>query len=104
LTETITHSGPLWRWTTASGAGLIFLRLTSLAATEISALALMRRLEGGRRRGWGSLKVVAVIGATRWGTSIFPGNEASWLLPVKAAVRKAEGVAEGDRVTVTLEI
>lgn len=100
--ERFTQTATLWRWTTASGAGLIFVRFTDPVAEEISALALMRRLEGGHRRGWGSLRVTARIGGSEWPTSIFPGNEASWLLPVKAAVRKAEGVNEGHTVEATI--
>lgn len=85
----------LWRWVSASGANLYFLRFTGEVAEAISALALMRRLESGRRRGWGALKVEARIGATRWRTSIFPGDDDSWLLPVKRAVRDAECLVEG---------
>ena len=36
-------------------------------------------------------------------TSLFPSNELGWLLPVKASVRKAEGLSEGDAVEVVLE-
>ena len=90
----------LWRWVAANGVGWYFLRLTGEVAEAISALALMRRLESGRRRGWGSLKIEARIGATLWQTSIFPGNEGSWLLPVKRAVRAAEGLVEGARTEV----
>ena len=39
-----------------------------------------------------------------WSTSVFPSKSASWMLPVKASVRKAEGLAEGDPVTVALEV
>lgn len=92
--ECFRQRAALWRWVSASGANLFFLRFTEEVAEAISALALMRRLEGGRRRGWGSLKVEARIGATRWTTSIFPGDNASWLLPVKRAVREAEGLVE----------
>lgn len=92
----------LFRWVTASGASLFFLRFTGDVAEEIAALAVMRRLEGGRRRGWGSLPVEARIGETRWRTSIFPGNDASWLLPVKLAVRRAEGVGEDDQVSASI--
>ena len=62
----------------------------------------MRKLEG-MARGWGSLKVVATIGGSRWSTSVFPAKDTGWLLPVKAAVRKAEGLGEGEPVEVTLE-
>ena len=100
--EPIAQAGVLWRWITANGARLIFLRFVDPVAEQISALATMRRLESGSKRGWGSLRVAARIGETMWRTSIFPGNDASWLLPVKADVRKAEGVAEGDTVEATI--
>lgn len=88
----------LWRWVAASEGSWFFLRFTGEVAEAISALAMVRRLESGRRRGWGSLKVEARIGATRWNTSIFPGEEGSWLLPVKRAVREAEGLSEGAEI------
>jgi hypothetical protein len=100
--EEFTQTAPLWRWVTASGGHYIFLRFTDPVAAEVSALAAMRRLESGRKRGWGSLRVTARIGESEWPTSIFPGDGATWLLPVKAAVRKAEGVAEGDTVEATI--
>ena len=98
------QTGPLWRWSTVSGARLIFLRFTGDVADQIGATALMRRIETGRRRGWGSLKVRARIGATEFTTSIFPGDGATWLLPVKAAVRRAEGVEEADTVTAQIDV
>lgn len=84
----------LWRWSGASGGTWFFVRFTGPVAEAISALALMRRLETGRRRGWGSLKVEARIGKTSWPTSIFPGDEGAWLLPVKRAVRASEALDE----------
>ena len=59
----------------------------------------MRRLEKSIG-GFGSLKVEARIGDSAFTTSVFPSKEIGWLLPVKAAVRKAEGIAEGDAVTI----
>ncbi len=74
-------------------------------AEAIHGLALMRRLEGGRKRGWGSMKVRATVGDTSWETSIFPAKEmGGWLLPVKAAVRKAEGLVAGDMVRVVVAV
>ena len=93
--EHFAQRAALWRWVSASGANLFFLRFTGEVAEAISALAVMRRLESGRRRGWGALRAEARIGATRWRTSIFPGDGASWLLPVKREVREAEGLREG---------
>ena len=100
--ERFTQRASLWRWTTVSGARLIFVRFVDPVAEEIAVLAAMRRLESGRSRGWGSVRVTARIGDSEWQSSIFPGNEASWLLPIKVEVRKAEGIAEGDDVEVTI--
>ncbi|WP_239133896.1 DUF1905 domain-containing protein [Rugosimonospora africana] len=53
--------------------------------------------------GWGVIPVTARIGETRWTTSLFP-KDGRYLVPVKAAVRKAERLDEGDAVTVRLAI
>jgi hypothetical protein len=104
MTEQITHTGPLWRWTSSSGTGTWhFLTIDGAAGEALSGTALMRRLEKSIG-GFGSLKVVARIGDSTFKTSLFPSKELGWLLPVKATVRKAEGVSEGDVVTVVLEV
>jgi hypothetical protein len=104
--ETYTVTAPLWIWTSDKApASWHFLTIDGEAGEAIHALALMRRLENGRRRGWGSMKVSATIGDTQWETSIFPANEAKgWLLPVKAAVRKTERLVAGDQVQVTITV
>ncbi|MEP7222951.1 MAG: DUF1905 domain-containing protein [Novosphingobium sp.] len=102
--ERISHSGTLIRWTGGNGAAWFFLIIDGSAGEALSGTALMRRLEGGRRAGFGSLKVTAQIGATAFNTSVFPSNELGWMLPVKAAVRKAEGIGDGDRVEVWLDV
>src|SRR5690606_7472422 len=53
--------------------------------------------------GWGAVPVRARIGATTWETSLLPRN-GGYVLPVKDVVRKAEGVVEGDTVTVGLTV
>lgn len=53
--------------------------------------------------GWGVIPVGVRIGKTEWKTSLFP-KDGLYLVPLKDMVRKAEGLAEGDRVTVWLEI
>jgi hypothetical protein len=106
MTETYTATAKLWIWTTDKApASWHFLTIDGEVADAIHALALMRRLEFGRKRGWGSMKVKARIGETEWETSIFPANEVEgWLLPVKAAVRKAEGLVAGEDVEVSLSL
>lgn len=93
--ELFVQRAKLWTWITATGATLYFLRFTGEVAEAISALAVMRRLEDGRRRGWGSLRAEAKIGSTQWTTMVVPGDGGTWLLPVKRAVRQAEDMSEG---------
>lgn len=104
--ETYTVTTPLWIWTSDKApASWHFLTIDGEAGEAIHALALMRRLESGRRRGWGAMKVRATVGETEWDTSIFPDKgSGGWLLPVKAAVRTAEGLAVGEQVLVTITV
>ena len=81
-----------------------FLRIPPEAAEAIVGHEFERRLEMGKRRGFGSVKVTAVLGDSRWQTSLFPNKDGSWFLPIKAPVRRAEGIAEGDEVAVELEL
>ena len=104
VSERITHTGPLWRWTTpAAPAAWHFITIDGAAGEALSATALMRRMEG-LSRGFGSLKVAATIGETTFKTSVFPSKESGWLLPIKASVRKAERLTEGDAVALVLEV
>lgn len=50
---------------------------------------------GGPARGFGSVKVEVTIGGSTWRTSVFPSvEEKTFVLPVKKAVRVAEGLVE----------
>lgn len=50
---------------------------------------------GARAKGWGSLPVSVTIGKTVWDTSIFPDKKSgTYLLPLKAKVRKAESISD----------
>jgi Domain of unknown function (DUF1905) len=104
LTERITHTGPLWRWTTpAAPAAWFFITIDGAAGEVLAATAVMRRMEGLGPRGFGSIKVMAEIGSSRWSTSVFPAKDVGgYMLPIKAAVRKTEGLVEGDAVALTL--
>ena len=104
MTEQITHTGLLWRWNTpAAPAAWHFITIEGPAGEALSATALMHRLEG-LSRGFGSLKVAVTIGGSTFQTSVFPSKQTGWLLPVKASVRKAEGLNEGDVVEVLLTL
>jgi hypothetical protein len=94
-----THTAALWRWTSPGSdapAAWFFVTIDGETADAIRAVA-------GMRRGFGSVRVAARIGGTRWETSIFPQKDVGgFMLPVKASVRKAERLAEGSLVTVEL--
>ena len=101
MTETLSHTGVLWRWV-GGNAAWFFVTIDGAAGEALSATALMRRLESGKRTGWGMIKVEAQLGDSRWATSVFPSKDQGWLLPIKKAIRTAEGIAEGDAVMVEL--
>jgi hypothetical protein len=49
------------------------------------------------------IPVIARIGQTEWKTSLFP-KDGRYLVPLKDSIRRAETLAEGDTVTVQLEV
>lgn len=56
-------------------------------------------------RGFGSVKVTVTVGDTTWSTSVFPDTKReAYVLPVKKSVRKAEGLDDGDDVTIRLDL
>jgi len=101
--ETVTFTAPLLVWRTDSHGDMGYVRITGEVADAIGAHELMRRLETGRR-GFGSVKVNVHVGSSRWSTSVFPQSEGGWFLPVKKAICRAEEIAAGDDVGVTLEL
>ncbi len=59
----------------------------------------------GKRRGWNSFPVSVKLGSTTWKTSIFfDKREGAYILPLKAEVRRKEGIRQGDKVSFTLEV
>lgn len=57
------------------------------------------------KKGWGSFPVSATIGKTEWKTSIFPDSKSgTYILPLKALVRKKEGIECGDTVIFSIAI
>lgn len=100
-------TGPLWLWRPktsdgspkASPVAWHFLTIDGEVADGIRAAA------PGRSAAWGSVYVKACIGTSHWETSVFPSKEVQgYLLPIKAAIRKKERIAEGDVVTVLLSL
>ena len=107
MSDAVVFTARLWRWSSdgSPAGGWFFLTVDGQAGEAVAAHEAIRRLELGKGRGFGSVKVRASIGESDWATSVFPSKSRyGYLLPVKAAVRKAEGLAEGDEVSATLEL
>jgi len=103
--ENITVTTPLWRWQSATApAAWYFLTIEGDAADAVRVAAMTGQWLDGRR-GFGSARVEARIGDSIWKTSVFPHRESGgWLLPVKAAIRRAERLVEDEAVTVTVSL
>ena len=88
----------LWRWQARdeeTGGAWFFVSLPF----EVSDLLD----EAGPRQGFGSVRVEVSIGSSTWRTSVFPSaEEKTFVLPVKKAVRTAEGLVEGGPCAVRL--
>ena len=52
---------------------------------------------------WGQVPVSVRIGDTEFTTALFP-KDGRYLVPVKAVVQRAERIAEGDVVSVSVEV
>ena len=95
----VVFDAALWVWDARQDDSWTFVTLPVEASEEI------RDLTEGLRRGFGSLRVRASIGGSRWSTSIFPDSKSkAYVLPVKRAIRKAEALDTGDTATVTVEL
>jgi hypothetical protein len=88
-------SGEVWEWRGPSPYYFV-----TVPEEESSHLEAMSSLVS---YGWGMIPVEATIGVTRWTTSLFP-KDGRYVVPLKDAVRRAEGIGVGDFVSVLLRI
>ncbi|GAA0968541.1 DUF1905 domain-containing protein [Actinocorallia libanotica] len=96
---TVVFDAELWIWEARRDDSWTFVSLPAEASEDI------RDLAPGSARGFASLRVRATIGGISWKTSIFPDSASgSYVLPIKRAVRAAEGITAGDSTTVTVEL
>lgn len=85
-------------WAVEGPGGWHFITLPPQIAEGI-------RTVSGRLAPFGSLRVTARIGEVTWKTSLFADRKAgSFLLPVKADVRRRSGVTAGQVVAYAVEI
>lgn len=87
----------VWRWE-ARVEEWGFVSVPEEASAEI------REYIGDLARGFGSVRVRCAIGDTEWRTSIFPGGDGVYWLPLKKAIRRAHDLPIGARARVRLEV
>ena len=95
----VVFDAELWIWDARRTDRWTFVSLPVEASEDI------RDLARGPARGFGSLRVRVTVGGSTWTTSIFPDSaRGGYVLPIKRAVRTAEGLDAGDIATVTVEL
>lgn len=89
--------GKVWKY--HGPAGWYFVTLPRRLSKTI------RKIHGLSEEGWGRLKANASIGDCKWQTAIwFDSKIVSYLLPIKASVRKSTGISAGSSVSVDLHL
>lgn len=86
-------------WLYPGPAAWHFVSVSKKASQEI------REIIGEGYRGFGSVPVKVTVGQTSWQTSIFPDKKSgTYLLPLKAKVRKQENIKDGTILSYTMKI
>ncbi|MCW2753546.1 MAG: hypothetical protein JWQ32_957 [Marmoricola sp.] len=88
-------SGEIWFW-----KGPAPWHFVSVPADECDELEATSSFVS---YGWGMIPVTVQIGKTRWTTSLWP-KDGGYVVPLKAAVRDAEGLGIGDLTSVVLRV
>jgi len=87
--------GEIWYWKGTAPHHFVTVPAEQcLALQDISKLVTY---------GWGMIPVQVQIGTSKWKTSLFP-KQGRYIVPLKASIRKAEKLEQGDTVTVRLEV
>ncbi len=91
----IEFTGKIWFW--RGPAPWFFVTIPEKESGDIQAISRVVTY------GWGVIPVHIRIGKTEFQTSLFP-KDGLYIVPIKASVRKAEGLEEGNNVTIYLEV
>ena len=91
----IEFNGKIWFW--RGPAPWYFVTVPEQQSRDLNVIS------GLVTYGWGVIPVLVRIGDIEWTTSLFP-KDGRYLVPIKASVRKAENLEEGDEVTVRLAV
>jgi hypothetical protein len=86
-------------WQHSSPGGWYFVSMPKLLSKEI------RDLFKSEEEGWGRLKATAQIGNSIWETAIwFDTKMNTYLLPLKAGIRKKENIEAGQHIEIAVWI
>ena len=84
-------------WQHSSPGGWYFISLPKEMSKEI------RNMLRSEEEGWGRLKAIAKIGKTEWKTAIwFDSKNETYLLPLKAEVRRKENIEVEKQIDVAI--
>ncbi len=87
--------GVVWEW--RGPAPYFFVTVPEEESALIQSAAAMVTY------GWGMIPVEAEIGSSRWTTSLF-AKDGGYVVPLKVAIRRAEGIEVDEMVTVMLTV
>ncbi|MBV9787302.1 MAG: DUF1905 domain-containing protein [Chloroflexi bacterium] len=91
----IEFNGEIWFW--KGPAPWYFVTVPEQECHELRAIS------GMVTYGWGMIPVQVRIGDSEWQTSLWPKDK-RYIVPIKASVRRAEKLEEGDAVTIQLAV
>jgi hypothetical protein len=86
-------------WKHSGASGWFFVTLPKGLSKKIRATHALSE------EGWGRLKAKAKVGSSKWDTAIWYDTRfKSYLLPLKAAIRKREDIVAGQSTRIDLQI
>ena len=88
-------SGAIWTWRGPAPHHFVSVPEEECAELESVAAAVTY--------GWGMIPVTLRIGGREWTTSLWP-KDGGYVVPLKAAVRRAARLEVGDEVTIRLTV
>ena len=88
-------TAPVFQW--RGPAPYYFVTVPEDEAEELQEAAAMVSY------GWGMIPVTVLIGETEWTTSLWP-KDGTYVVPLKDAIRKPEGIGDGDELSIRLTI
>jgi hypothetical protein len=91
----IEFSGLIWFW--RGPAPWYFVTVPEKQSLDLNVISELVTY------GWGMIPVKVRIGNTEWDTALFP-KDGRYIVPIKASVREAENLGEGEEVHLRLEV